>query len=811
MRKLLTLARKNAVMALVIIAVAALAALNILLPEKDARPDAAAATQPAATPDPAALTRDADKLRISELMAKNHATLRADDGSFPDWIELENYSDTDVNLSGWSVSDGDGETGFPLPALTLRAGERLLLYADGGDDSAALHTDFSLSAGETACLYNSAGYQVCAVDCGDGTADVSVSLGENGQYAPCLYPTPGYPNTAEGYGEWQSALSLAGPLVINEVMTANFSSAYAEGLGYCDWVEIKNVSGESVELSDYCLSDDDEDYRLWRFPERTLAPGETLPVFCDDSSAEAAGGAVRADFALNSGSEELYLSRADGELIDYAALRDIPYECSFGRAEGENGWFFFASPTPGAENGEGCRRVSAKPAALSADGVFDAGAAIDVELTGDGAIYYTTDGSLPTENSELYSGALSVDSSCVVRAVCVEPGALPSRALSLSYIVGEGHSLPVLSLVSDDLADFNSMYAGGYKDMELPGNLALYEDGASFTIPCGVKMQGETSLILAKKNMSVRFRGAYGQETLERDLFGGGVTEFTNLVLRAGQDYYSAIIRNELCENLCLASTDRVAAQRSKYCVLYINGEYSGVYALAEKVNEQLYASNAGVSRESVTLVESEAQPGTELYEDVFVFCYQNDMSLPENYEHFCALMDVDSLIDWIIMEGYCANGDLDYGNLRYCRSTENDGKWRLMFYDLDSTFFQEGLNFYNLLSAYSRQTKQVSTLISALLENGEFTDRLLTRAGELLNSSLTNEKVAAEIDALAAEIEPEVERDYARYGMSFDGWKWNVGYLRDFITAGDWRQHNIDALAEIFDLTAEQRARYFG
>ncbi len=145
------------------------------------------------------------------------------------------------------------------------------------------------------------------------------------------------------------------------------------------------------------------------------------------------------------------------------------------------------------------------------------------------------------------------------------------------------------------------------------------------------------------------------------------------------------------------------------------------------------------------------------------------------------------------------------------CRSTENDGKWRLMFYDLDSTFFQEGLNFYNLLSAYSRQTKQVSTLISALLENGEFTDRLLTRGGELLNSSLTNEKVAAEIDALAAEIEPEVERDYARYGMSFDGWKWNVGYLRDFITAGDWRQHNIDALAEIFDLTAEQRARYFG
>ena len=65
-----------------------------------------------------------------------------------------------------------------------------------------------------------------------------------------------------------------------------------------------------------------------------------------------------------------------------------------------------------------------------------------------------------------------------------------------------------------------------------------------------------------------------------------------------------------------------------------------------------------------------------------------NDLSEPENYEEICRRLDVDSLIDWLILEGYFANDDLTFGNVRYCRSTENDGKWRLMFYDLPREYF---------------------------------------------------------------------------------------------------------------------------
>ena len=808
MRKLLNSIRKNGIIAGLTILVAVLVAVNVLLPDGE---EPVLPTDDANAVENTDVELNAGKVLISELMGKNHATLRDEDGDFSDWIELVNSTDETLDMTGWHISDKEGETGWTFPAMTLQAGERILVFASGKDRPETLHTDFSISQGETVYICDSNDNPVSQALCSAGDADVSLCLGEDGEYTQSLYPTPGYPNTAQGYDEWQSGQADAGALVINEIMTANFSTWYADGLGYCDWVEIKNISDEPVLLSDYCLSDDHENYVLWRFPELTLDPGKLIMVCCDDSLQSAADGIVRADFALDSSAEELYLSRADGTLVDYAPLRDIPYECSFGRVQGENGWFFFSEPTPGQDNGSGYRRVSAAPIALTEDGVFDGTAPISVELSGTGTIYYTTDSSLPTQSSAVYQGPISVDSTCVVRAVAVEEGAMESRPLTLSYIVGEGHTLPVLSLVSDDRSDFSGMYYNGVKGIELPGSLSLYEEDGSFTIPCGIKMHGETSLILAKKNMSVSFRGAYGQDALDYDIYGGGVTEFKDLVLRAGQDYYSAIIRNELCENLCLASTDNVVAQRSKYCVLYVNGEYFGIYALNEKVNEQLYASVAGVSRDSVTVVESEVPIDSELFQQVFYFCFTNDMSQAENYEQFCSVMDVDSLIDWIIMEGYCANGDLSYGNLRYCRSTENDGKWRLMFYDLDSSFLEKELNFTNLLSSYSLSVKQVSRLIDTLLDNGDFVDALLTRAGELLNSSLSNESVLQEIDRLAGQIRPEVERDYIRNGMSLDKWEWNIEYLKSFVSDGDWYQHNIDSLCELFDLTDEQQAHYFG
>ncbi|MBR1456692.1 MAG: CotH kinase family protein [Oscillospiraceae bacterium] len=774
------------------------------------KPEETPAPEPEATVDPL-LMEDADKLRISELMAKNRAVLRDEDGDFSDWIELENCSRETVQLGDWRLSDRKDREGWTLPERTLAPGERLVVFADGKNRSEGeLHTGFSLSAGETVYLYNRHGYAVSEVLCASETADVAIALDETGAYAQSLYPTPGYPNDADGYEALQKTLAPAGPLVISEVAVSNRRGAYVYLVGKSDWVEVQNISDETVNLADYCLSDDKDDYCLWQFPAVTLAPGRVYVVSCDKERSEGLAPRCGA-FSLDSTSEKLYLATAEGELVDYASLRDIPYGCSYGRTAGENGWFYFDAITPGVVNGAGYRRIALPPTAAEPDGVFNGVDSVTVTLEAPGTIYYTTDGTMPNAASPVYTEPLELTATGVVRAINWETGAMPSRVLTLSYIINENHSLPVASLVSNDKLTFNGMYYTGTKDVETPGSLSLYEDGASFTIPCGIKMQGGTSLELPKKNMSLRFRGEYGQETLRYDLFGEGEETFLNLVLRAGQDYYTTIFRNEMCENLALAASDAVIAQRSRYCILYVDGKYYGIYAVIEKANEQLYADRMGVSRESVTAVDADNTLGTELFDDVLSFCLSRDMRDADNYAYFCERMDVDSMIDWFLLEGYFANGDLTWGNLRYCRSTEGDGKWRFLFYDLDAALREEGLNYYNLLGSSALGSKQISQVIAPLLRNEEFRDRLLTRAGELLNGPLTNEKVLAEIDRLAAQVEPEVERDYARYALHYNDWVRHVNELRRFIGEDDWRQHNVDTLCAIFQLDEEQCEKYFG
>lgn len=777
---------------------------------KEATPSPSPTASPAPTLSQEQKDRGLGQIVISELMEKNRAVLPDEDGDFSDWIELYNQSGEAVSLSGCTISDKEKKTGWTLPEVTLEPGQRLLLFASGKDRTGPqLHTDFALSGDEGVYLRNEHGTLLSSAACGGCEADVAMALQPDGSYAQSLYPTPGYENSRAGYDAFQQSLGCESPLAINEVVVSNFATLPQMG-EYYDWVELKNVSSRPVLLSDYCLSDRNEERTRCHLPEISLQPGELYVVFCTQE-AVLPEGTESTGFGLDGGNEQLYLSDRQGRLLDYVSLRDIPYNASYGRQAGEQGWFFFAAASPGAENTGGSRYVAETPVSLTQDGVFNGVDGMDVALTATGSIRYTLDGSAPTADSTEYTGPIHIDQTTVIRAVSLEEGALPSRSLSLSFILNEGHSLPVLSLLTDSPAAFDQMYNGRQKGVELPGSLSLYDGGEGFTIGCGVALNGETSLVLPKKNMSVRFRAAYGQETLNYDIYGGGVTEFTNLLLRSGQDFPIAIIRNELCQELCAQATNKVVNQRSEYCVLYINGTYSGIYSLKEKTNEQLYASLAGVSRDSVTVMEANVPLDSEFYHEVVEFCRFNDMSQPENYRHFCEIFDVDSLIDWLILEGYCANTDVTSGNVRYCRSTENDGKWRMMFYDLDATFSEPASVYMNLMSQYAQQNRQVSTFIVPLMANAEFKDRFLTRAAELMGSVLTVENVFAQTDRLCDIVRPEAARDCGRFNRSVAEWEAAVEEMKQLLLDYDWQKLNIDNLCSLFDLDEAQRQQYFG
>ncbi|HEY5911243.1 MAG TPA: lamin tail domain-containing protein, partial [Verrucomicrobiae bacterium] len=86
---------------------------------------------------------------ISEFMAINNTTLKDEDGSYSDWIELYNSSTDTVNLGGWYLANSVSNlTKWQFPATNLGPNRFLVVFASNKDrrvPGAPLHTNFKLS------------------------------------------------------------------------------------------------------------------------------------------------------------------------------------------------------------------------------------------------------------------------------------------------------------------------------------------------------------------------------------------------------------------------------------------------------------------------------------------------------------------------------------------------------------------------------------------------------------------------------------------------------------------------------------------
>ena len=759
-----------------------------------------------ALPGTAAAADDTPAVRISEMMYKNHATLQDADGEFSDWFELENTTSRVVRLKGWSVSDGKTVWDFPADA-TIPRGGLCVVFASRKDTtvSGELHTSFALGEGETLYLIAPGGTIADRAACDPELPADHVLRRENGgELTESVWATPGYPNTAAGYAAFCESRKTESPLVIYEA--AVYNDTFALKGEYYDWVEIKNVSKESVKLSDYCLSDDRREPEKWSLPNRTLAKGQSILIYCTGEENPTTGNGLRANFALNASSETLYLTKkGESAAADFVWLHDIPYGYSMGRTDAENGFFYLRRQTPNMPNKtDAYRYISEAPAANREPGVYEAGRTVRVKLAAAGDIYYTTDGSAPTEESTPYTGAITVDKTIVLRAVAVEEGGAPSPALTLDFFIGEEHTLPVLSLVTDSPRRFSEIYEGNVKDRECAGNLSFYAPEGSFSIGCGVEMKGHTSLFAPKKSLGVSFRGCYGAETLAYDIFGEGPAEFSELSIRAGQDYSSTVFRNELMQELC-AELDTTVTQRSRYCVLYINGEYWGIYCLKDDITRQYYANLTGTAKEDVTMLSSPVPQSAAVYTEALGLWKDTSLTREEAYERFCAAVDMDGFIDWVLLEGYCANGDVK-SNLRYFRT--GDGPWQIAFYDLDWAFQSRYSCFLNLVGP--EQTAQIAPTIRWLFGIDGFKERLLTRYADLTETTLSDGHVTEKIDEFRALLAPEMARERARWSGTAGAWEESVDALRANIADG-YAAHTVRNLCSILGVGEEERMEYFG
>ena len=261
-------------------------------------------------------------------------------------------------------------------------------------------------------------------------------------------------------------------------------------------------------------------------------------------------------------------------------------------------------------------------------------------------------------------------------------------------------------------------------------------------------------------------------------------------------------------EELCHEFSPDMPCQNNRYCVLYINGRYYGIYCLKQNMNEDFFASTRGVSKESVEIIHGKPDYKHPLNE-VIEFCRFSDMSDPENYAWFAERFDIDNLIDYLVIQSYGGNTDL-YNNVKFYHSPEEDGgKWKMVFYDQDKTFYQPEGAVKIIFSFYGKPFKRLTDMALNLCKNNEFRAKLLTRYAEALNTALSDENVLRVIDDLSEQLAPEIERDRARYGLSLNHWQHYVNRLKAFFEE-KYSDTVIKNLCQDLNLSAEEKNKYF-
>lgn len=755
-------------------------------------------------------------IQITEIMASNSSCIRDADGDFPDWIELTNTGTAPVSLAGYFLSDEEDQPGkWAMPDQTLQAGERIVLFASGKDRKTGteLHTNFSLNrhAG-TILLSTSLGQMVSSLRYSELSDNESFALDETtGEWRTTPYATPGFSNDDAGFEAFETTRAVNDSLLISEAMNGNATFLKQGNAGYFDWIELENRSKEPINLSAYRITDNLAKTEYCVLPNKMLQPGAYIVLLCTGETPLARSEYEQVSLSLSASSDQLYLLNESGEIVDYLALHDVPIGVSIGRTSDKNGVFLFATPTPGSKNQTGYRQISSSPTASLEPGIYADQSLLTLELRSEGDIYYTTNGDTPTTKSNRYTGPITIDHTTVIRAVSVSGSLMMSPCVTLNYFLNTDPTLPIIAVTTDEANLYNNtigILAGNNlydRSVERLANVSFFSDQGGFSEECGLKLHGAGSRgKLDKKSYKIVFRQKYGLSTLDFPLFeDGDTTLFDSFLIRSGEDLGRSFLRDELLTDLALASSPELMTQNSRFCIYYLNGEYQGIYCLKDAFSSGYFARRYGVNQESVEVQRGYLAQDSEFLQLVR-YASGHDLSCDEYYQYIKDRVNLESLIDWSIYEGYSANHDLAV-NVRYYRSMEyDDNRWHYALFDMDYGF-DGPATFDYILKNYWH-----GTLFKRLLMNPEFCDLFLTRMAYLSENYLTDENVMENFRTLESQIRSEIPSNQLRWGGNgVFAWERHLTKLEGFLTSGRIEQMK-RSIAGAMHISLDEVNRYF-
>ena len=169
----------------------------------------------------------------------------------------------------------------------------------------------------------------------------------------------------------------------------------------------------------------------------------------------------------------------------------------------------------------------------------------------------------------------------------------------------------------------------------------------------GVRLRGTSTRDGIQKDFSLIARSEYdGNDTIQYSLFS---IPTDSLILR-----HRDITQKEGFLSSLVSDRD-LTTQEYQMVNLYLNGEFWGVYSLLTRVDEYFLSNRYGVDESNIAFVKINhfaegSDEAMQYYQQLMTFISSNDLSVDANYQKVCNMIDIQSLIDWYVVNSYWNN-----------------------------------------------------------------------------------------------------------------------------------------------------------
>jgi hypothetical protein len=228
--------------------------------------------------------------------------------------------------------------------------------------------------------------------------------------------------------------------------------------------------------------------------------------------------------------------------------------------------------------------------------------------------------------------------------------------------------------------------------------------------------------------------------------------------------YNDERIRDEFVSKI-LFGRDHQSIADTKKCIVFINGEYWGLYIMMEKFSENYIENHFNIPKEDVVLakggemVEEFEKELTE-YKNFMETYSKKDLSQKNIFNEINNYLDIYSLIEYFVIGIYIGTWDWPNKNdgiwknkgIKYKNNPYSDGRWRYLSFDFDFTMGKtyidygglEGYEYNNFkhLERYEGGKGFPLDLFFPLLNNEEFKNEFSLMFCDYANEVMKVERI---------------------------------------------------------------------